>query len=220
MLNDGLRQRQQVLPPPPAREAFRHSYKKDRNTNPGYYDWIVPFIPPVLRVNRDTRVTAYSYIKNNFHLDALRKMTCFLWSYKLCCVKILTSSFLWLRLLSWIHANAAEFANAFVIFSGLALIVYNCNSAIDSAESGNKPLSAYSIFNPNVERVLGSLTAEQVENEIRHRSPELEHENLNEKDLMAAGDYEDPELMRAIEMSLREAERQRDINKTIRDANE
>lgn len=163
MLNGGLRHRQQVLPPPPARDTLRYSCSDEKYTSSSYYDWIVPFIPPVFRVNRDTRAKAYSNMRNNFSVDALRNMIHLLWSCKLSCLKILTSGFLWIRLLSWIHENATEFANAYVIFSGLALIVYNCNSAIVETENGQKPLSAYSIFNPNVERVLGSLTADQFE---------------------------------------------------------
>ncbi|KAL0592449.1 hypothetical protein ABG067_000013 [Albugo candida] len=213
MLNGGLRHRQQVLPPPPARDTLRYSCSDEKYTSSSYYDWIVPFIPPVFRVNRDTRAKAYSNMRNNFSVDALRNMIHLLWSCKLSCLKILTSGFLWVRLLSWIHENATEFANAYVIFSGLALIVYNCNSAIVETENGQKPLSAYSIFNPNVERVLGSLTADQFENEIRHRLPELENDGVDENDLVLSEEHKDPELMLAIKMSLRDAERQRNIGR-------
>ncbi|VDN56196.1 unnamed protein product [Dracunculus medinensis] len=56
-----------------------------------------------------------------------------------------------------------EFGFVFLLFSLFILIFVNLGQRKE-----NEP-SAYSVFNPNCERILGTLTAEQFENELLRR---------------------------------------------------
>lgn len=68
---------------------------------------------------------------------------------------------LWIAGLLWVDRQAHEFSNAYVILSGFVLLgVHLLSGDATRSETG---LSAYSIFNPGAQRMLGSLSAEQFE---------------------------------------------------------
>lgn len=58
-----------------------------------------------------------------------------------------------------------EFGMVYILFSMFAFIYTNTRTG----EKLNNEPSAYSVFNPNCERIQGSLTAEQFESEIGYR---------------------------------------------------
>jgi DNA-binding transcriptional regulator GbsR (MarR family) len=60
--------------------------------------------------------------------------------------------------------NYFEFGSLWVILSLFALIVYN----LGDKEKGDKSWSSYSVFNKGFRNILGALTADQFDREIRH----------------------------------------------------
>ena len=65
--------------------------------------------------------------------------------------------------LSWACSVYVEFGSVFVMLSIVGLMF----SQLGERKKGE--LSAYSVFNKNFENILGTLTAEEIDNHIRHR---------------------------------------------------
>ncbi|KAF1774104.1 putative domain SAYSvFN [Phytophthora cactorum] len=122
----------------------------------GPLDWLVPFVPPVLRVNRDTRAKVRR-----------KRRACPPPHWRSLAFYSLATS-IWIGGLVYIHDNEPEFAVAYVILSGFAVLGYHLLLGGERRADG---MSAYSVFNRGARRMLGSLSAEQFENEIRHRQP-------------------------------------------------
>jgi hypothetical protein len=136
-----------------------------RREEPGPLDWLVPFIPPVLRVNRETRAALRRQLKAALTVEAVvaaaRSAADMLRTHWRTITRYAVVSVLWLRVLYWINQNAGEFTAAFVILSGFAALgVHLLAPGADAAGDG---LSAYSVFNRGGQRMLGSLSAEQFE---------------------------------------------------------
>ena len=76
-------------------------------------------------------------------------------------------------IVAFLAAHAHGFGGLFFILSGFAFIFSNLSSR-DAVADGEQNLfrSAYSVFNQGGRAMLGSLTAEQFENQLRHRGPE------------------------------------------------
>jgi hypothetical protein len=72
-----------------------------------------------------------------------------------------------IKLLLWLAVWQAfvyvDFGSFFVVITGIALIFLNLGEKKDPSE-----LSAYSVFNKDQQRMMGSLTADQFEREIMH----------------------------------------------------
>lgn len=137
-----------------------------RQEEPGAFDWLVPFIPPVMRVNRETRAALRRQLEAALTAEALaaaaQSAVSTLRAHWRPIARYTVASALWLRALYWINQHAGEFTTAFVILSGfLALGVHLfAPGAAGGAEDG---LSAYSVFNRGCQRMVGSLSAEQFE---------------------------------------------------------
>lgn len=69
--------------------------------------------------------------------------------------------FLWL--VGWYCSNYLEFGSMYIILSMFLAIFLN----LGSRKAGE--MSAYSVFNDGFQQLLGTMTAEQFDNEIRHR---------------------------------------------------
>ena len=76
---------------------------------------------------------------------------------------VLFRLFLWV--LIWRVFVYAEFGSLWCMVTGIALIFLNLGQKSDPNE-----LSAYSVFNKGQHRIPGTLTAEQFENEILHKT--------------------------------------------------
>ncbi|KAG6970965.1 hypothetical protein JG687_00002304 [Phytophthora cactorum] len=131
-------------------------------------DWLVPFVPPVLRVNRDTRAKVRRKVAQLLSKETLESVALALRPHwrSLAFYSLATS--IWIGGLVYIHDNEPEFAVAYVILSGFAVLGYHLLLGGERRADG---MSAYSVFNRGARRMLGSLSAEQFENEIRHRQP-------------------------------------------------
>ncbi len=82
----------------------------------------------------------------------------------------LLTNTLFLKIILWfallIVFILIEFAAVYIVFSLFYVMYVNMRSGRDAKRPGE--LSAYSVFNPNCERIDGTLTAEQFEKELRH----------------------------------------------------
>ncbi|KAG7391562.1 hypothetical protein PHYPSEUDO_004632 [Phytophthora pseudosyringae] len=184
-----------------------------RAADQGPLDWLVPFIPPVLRVNRETRAEIRRKMAQLLAKETLESVAVALrphWS-SLAFYSLVTA--VWIGGLVYIHNNEPEFAVAYVILSGFAVLGYH---VLVGGEGRADGMSAYSIFNRGAQRMLGSLSAEQFENEIRHRQPGYEDapepRRLGEaaQEVNAYDDVHDednPEIMAALKLSLQEKKR-------------
>lgn len=183
----------------------------------GPLDWLVPFIPPFLRVNRDTRAAMLANVQS-LNIDALAKqIAAFLKAHgkDLAYYTFLFS--VWVSGLVWVDRNAPEFASAYVIVTGMGTLFAHLFTGERTVNVDG--ISAYSVFNKGGARMLGSLSAEQFEvsavcveggrslcwrtheslfaaqNEIRHRQPN--HGNNAEDDgedhAAAVGEIDDEE---------------------------
>ncbi|EEY65125.1 uncharacterized protein PITG_16319 [Phytophthora infestans T30-4] len=185
-----------------------------RAADQGPLDWLVPFIPPVLRVNRDTRAKIRRKVEQLLSKETLESMALTLrphWR------SIAFYSFVvsvWIGGLVFINHNEPEFAVAYVILSGFAVLGYHLLFGGERRADG---ISAYSVFNRGAQRMLGSLSAEQFENEIRHRQPGYEDVPNPRRRYQAAQDPDqldevydegDPEMMEALKLSLQEKKRE------------
>jgi hypothetical protein len=123
----------------------------------GQWDWIIPFIPPVLRINRQTQQAFIAYCKSLKSQDLLiflqkyLKILVFYW-------KAIGIFCIWTIGLVLVHKNTPEFALFYVICSGFITVGLNLRS-----DGSDTELSAYSVFNRGTQRMLGSLSAEQFE---------------------------------------------------------
>ena len=77
---------------------------------------------------------------------------------------------LFLRIILWfallVFFILIEFAAVFIVFTLFYIMYVNMRSGGESKKPGE--LSAYSVFNPNCERLDGTFTAEQFEKELRY----------------------------------------------------
>lgn len=84
------------------------------------------------------------------------------WSQNLAWLGLSFKIILWLVL--WGLAVEFGFGAIYFILASLVVVYKNTRSSPKKKEG----LSAYSVFNPNCQRIDGTLTAEQFENEIRY----------------------------------------------------
>ena len=77
--------------------------------------------------------------------------------------RLFLQSLLWL--IGWYITIRVEFGSIYLICSAIYLIFSN----LSTSSGGGGKLSAYSVFNPNAERIAGSMDAESFEDEIRHK---------------------------------------------------
>lgn len=85
--------------------------------------------------------------------------------------------------------NYFEFGSLWVILSLFALIVYN----LGDKEKGDKSWSSYSVFNKGFRNILGALTADQFDREIRHHHPNHTNEDTTPAVAEEDGDSDDGE---------------------------
>ncbi|KAG3115552.1 hypothetical protein PI124_g1999 [Phytophthora idaei] len=189
----------------------RPMLRRIRAADQGPLDWLVPFVPPVLRVNRDTRAKVRRKVAQLLSKETLESIALALRPHwrSLAFYSLATS--IWIGGLVYIHDNEPEFAVAYVILSGFAVLGYHLLLGGERRADG---MSAYSVFNRGARRMLGSLSAEQFENEIRHRQPGHEDapnphgaaQALDHHDEVY--DEDDPALMAALKISLQEKKRE------------
>ncbi|CAH0490035.1 unnamed protein product [Peronospora farinosa] len=187
--------------------------RRVRATDQGPLDWLVPFIPPVLRVNRETRAEICRKVANLLSKETMESIVLALRPHWRSLAVFLLGTAIWMKGLVYIHYNETEFAVAYVILSGFVVLGYHL---LVGGEGYTGDMSAYSVFNRGAQRMLGSLSAEQFENEIRHR--QVEHEDIPRPEaLLAAHDLgvhdeveneDDPDLIMALELSLQEMKRE------------
>ncbi|OWY94950.1 hypothetical protein PHMEG_00035183 [Phytophthora megakarya] len=188
--------------------------RRMRAADQGPFDWLVPFIPPVLRVNRETRAEIRRKVAQLLSTEALEQAAQALRPHWQSLVFYSLVASVWIGGLVYIHHNEAEFAVAYVILSGFAVLLYHVLVGSDGRAGG---MSAYSVFNRGAQRMLGSLSAEQFENEIRHRQPG--HEEPVDRDVGhdEVYDEDDPEVLEALRLSLQEKKREaRRVRRTTR----
>ncbi|CEG36647.1 Uncharacterized conserved protein [Plasmopara halstedii] len=185
-----------------------------RAADQGPLDWLVPFIPPAFRVNRDTRADIRRKAAQLTSRETLKSFVLALrphWRF------LTLSSFavvIWIKGLVYIHKHEPEFAVAYIIVSGFFLLAYHL---FIGGEVRTDDISAYSVFNRGAQRMMGSLSAEQFENELRHR--QLPHEDASTSNRRSeaaqkhdycdeANNDDDQELMVALAHSLQEMKRE------------
>ena len=94
----------------------------------------------------------------------------------------MTLSFMWYSIV-WFSGfyvmNYFEFGSLWIILSLFALIIFNLGEKDDDDDTW----SAYSVFNKGYRNILGALTADQFDKEIRHRRGDDNNtENANNED--------------------------------------
>ncbi|KAG1699439.1 hypothetical protein DVH05_012854 [Phytophthora capsici] len=183
-----------------------------RAADQGPLDWLVPFIPPVLRVNRETRAEIRRKVAQIMSKETLESVVVALRPHWRSLTFYAFATAIWLGGLSYIHNNEPEFAVAYVILPGFAALGFHLLAGGERRKDG---ISAYSVFNRGAQRMLGSLSAEQFENEIRHRQPGYEDAPNSRHGRQAADadahelyDEDDPDLMAALQLSLQEKKRE------------
>ncbi|GLE01249.1 hypothetical protein PINS_up010079 [Pythium insidiosum] len=151
-------------------EALRRPPAQRSRTERGSFDWLIPFIPPFLRVNRETKEALQSWLANIARPETLRSvreaLVTGIQRHGVWIVLYGTLAALWVAGLYRVHREAHEFAGSYVILSGFAALGFHLIRGGDGTRDG---MSAYSVFNKGGQRMMGSLSAEQFENEIRHR---------------------------------------------------
>lgn len=128
----------------------------------GPLDWLVPFIPPFLRVNRETRAALIASLQSLSLAAFSTQLAAFLKEYGRQAGKYALITGVWLYGFAWTDHNAPEFTTAYVILTGLGALVMHLYSG-DHGERNGDGISAYSVFNKSGARMLGSLSAEQFE---------------------------------------------------------
>ena len=131
-----------------------------RAADQGPLDWMVPFIPPVLRVNRETRAEIRRKVAQMLSKEMLTSLVLALGPHWRSLAGYAVAISIWIRGLVYVHEHAAEFAGAYVIFCGFAALGYHLVFGREGHAGG---MSAYSVFNRGTQRMLGSLSAEQFE---------------------------------------------------------
>lgn len=134
--------------------------RRVRAADQGPLDWLVPFIPPVLRVNRETRAEIRRKVAHLLSKEALESVALALRPHWRSLVFYSLITAIWIGGLVYIHHNEPEFAVAYVILSGFAVLGYHLLVGGEGRAGG---MSAYSVFNRGTQRMLGSLSAEQFE---------------------------------------------------------
>lgn len=128
----------------------------------GPLDWLVPFIPPFLRVNRETRAALFVSLQSLSLAALSAQITAFLKDHGRQLGKYALVAGVWLYGLAWTNRHAPEFAAAYVILTGLGALLVHLYSG-DRGDVTGDGISAYSVFNKGGARMLGSLSAEQFE---------------------------------------------------------
>ncbi|TYZ67048.1 hypothetical protein PybrP1_003850 [[Pythium] brassicae (nom. inval.)] len=189
-----------------------------RQEQRGPLDWLVPFIPPFLRVNRDTRTALEAFVRSLSVVSLATQLVNWLRANGASAARVALLATLWVAGLVWTESDVPEFSGAYVTLSGLGALAMHVMSGDRTAPTDG--LSAYSVFNKGGARMLGSLSAEQFENEIRHRQPGYgEHDEADDNvDGRPAGhdadasesdeDANDPEMLLAMQLSLQEKKRE------------
>lgn len=77
----------------------------------------------------------------------------------------------------WYLSCKIEFGSIFVVCSAIVAMFLNLSSSSDS-KSDNK-LSAYSVFNPGAQRIAGSMDAEAIEDQLRHKARSAEKKAID-----------------------------------------
>ena len=131
-----------------------------RAAEQGPLDWMVPFIPPVLRVNRETRAEIRRKAAQILSRETLTRLVLALKPHWRLLVRCTVAAAVCIRGLVYVHDNAPEFAGAYVILFGFAALGYHLVFGREEHAGG---MSAYSVFNRGTQRMLGSLSAEQFE---------------------------------------------------------
>lgn len=108
-------------------------------------------------------------VQNNTNTSTTNKFYYYLNQYWLIVIKLL----LWLII--YYYSIKFEFGLFYLIITIIYLIINN----LSSTSNGNQLLSAYSVFNPNQERLLGNLNPEQFEREIRYSTNNNTNNNPN-----------------------------------------
>ena len=134
--------------------------RRVRAVDQGSLDWLVPFIPPVLRVNRETRAEACRKVAKLLSKATMKSIVLALRLYWRSLAGFLLGTTIWIQGLVFIHHNEPEFAVAYVVLSGFVLLGYHL---LIGGEERTGDMSAYSVFNRGTQRMLGSLSAEQFE---------------------------------------------------------
>lgn len=101
--------------------------------------------------------------KQNEHLEETEPLT--LPSGKYDWLLFILKLLLWVLL--WAIFIELQFGAVFFAISALLFIYWNTRTN----KTNSTTLSAYSVFNPNCERLQGTLTAEQLEQVLLHRRP-------------------------------------------------
>ncbi|EQC34359.1 hypothetical protein SDRG_08130 [Saprolegnia diclina VS20] len=170
-------------------------------------DALLPFVPPVLRVNAAT-------------LEALQPSTDQLRSV-LTAANAKRLGLLLVWAVGLYSAEQIDAAPIFVMGSILYAVLSNLgDKATDSVsvdEDGNEIQlpSAYSVFNRNKQRLPGQLTTEDFESQLRHRLPQDHHDSNDDDDDIAGAhaenedDDSDAEMREAIRRSLEDAQNAR-----------
>lgn len=127
----------------------------------GPLDWLVPFIPPFLRVNRDTRDALEAFVRSLSIVSIATQIAEWLRVNGASTARLVLLAALWVAGLVWTERNAREFSGAYVTLSGLGALAIHVMSGDRTAPTDG--LSAYSVFNRGGARMLGSLSAEQFE---------------------------------------------------------
>ena len=91
----------------------------------------------------------------------------------------------------WWAACKVEFGSIFLVLSAIAAIFHNLSSegpsGSDSAKGAAAPkLSAYSVFNKDATRIAGSMDAEQIDNQIRHKATSVTRAHFHFRALLHA----------------------------------
>ena len=76
----------------------------------------------------------------------------------------------------WWLSCKIEFGSIFVVCSAIVAIFLNLSS---DSKSGSGKLSAYSVFNPGAQRIAGSMDAEAIEDQLRHKAPAASRKSID-----------------------------------------
>ncbi|CAI5737909.1 unnamed protein product [Peronospora destructor] len=184
--------------------------RRVRTADQGPLDWLVPFVPPVLRVNRETCAEVCRKVANLLSKETMESIVLALGPHWRSLAGFLLGTAIWIQILVYIHCNETEFAVAYIVLSGFVVLGYHL---LVGGEGHTGDMSAYSVFNHGAQRMLGSLSAEQFENEIRHR--QVEHEDVARPEALLVAqdlgghDEVDDEVILSLQEMKREARRDR-----------
>ncbi|OQS01423.1 hypothetical protein ACHHYP_01051 [Achlya hypogyna] len=167
----------------------------------GVVDALLPFVPPVLRVNAKTLEELKSLCPSTDQLrgvataaNAWRLGVFALWGVGLYIAEQI--------------GIASIFVMASILYGVLTNLGDKATDSVSVDEDGNEielP-SAYSVFNRNKQRLPGQLTTEDFESQLRHRLPREENDAVADEAFVPHNDDDsDAELREAIRRSLDDA---------------